>query len=105
MGSLCPRSAGSTGSWPSDPVLSTPHASGLEQSLGGATGLVLVNGTDRKEIAPTGSDQAFNMAPVTEDLAYGVTILRQPDGRTCTVENASGTMRDTDIGNVVVRCA
>ena len=73
--------------------------------LGGATGLVLVNGTDRKEIVPTGSDQAFNMAPVTEDLAYGVTILKQPDGRTCTVENASGKMADTDINNVVVRCA
>ena len=72
--------------------------------LGNATGLVLVNGTDRKEIAPTGSDLAFSMAPVTEDLAYGVTILRQPDGRNCSVENASGTMRDADIGNVVVRC-
>ena len=77
--------------------------------LGNATGLVLVNGIDRKEIAPSGSDNPldfnFNMAPVTEDLAYGVTILRQPEGRTCTVENASATMRDTDISNVVVRCA
>ena len=74
--------------------------------LGGATGLELVNGADRKVIVPTGTDpQSFSMAPVTEDLPYGVTILRQPDGRTCTVENASGTMLNTDIGNVVVRCA
>ena len=73
--------------------------------LGGATGLVLVNGTDRKEIAPAGTDpQAFAMTPVSEDLPYGITILRQPDGRNCTVENASGTMAQADIGNVVVRC-
>lgn len=81
------------------------HAlSGNIVGLGGATGLVLVNGTDQY-IVPSGADQAFNMAPVTEDLAYGVTILHQPKGRTCTVENASGIMRETDIGNVVVRCA
>jgi len=73
--------------------------------LGSATGLVLVNGTDRQTITPSGTDpQAFSMAPVTEDLPYGVTILAQPTGRQCTVENATGTMRATDIGNVVVRC-
>ena len=74
--------------------------------LGNATGLVLVNGTDRQPITPSGTEpQAFSMAPVTEDLPYGVTVLAQPAGRTCTVENASGTMRSTDIGNVIVRCA
>jgi hypothetical protein len=74
--------------------------------LNGATGLVLVNGTDRQEIAPTSTDpQAFSMAPVTEDRPYGVTILKQPTGRQCTVENATGTMGASDIGNVIVRCA
>jgi hypothetical protein len=73
--------------------------------LNGATGLELVNGTDRKAIAPTGTDpQAFTMTPVSEDLPYGVSILKQPAGRTCAVENASGTMRETDVGNIVVRC-
>ena len=73
--------------------------------LGNTTGLVLVNGTDRQTITPTGTEpQSFSMAPVTEDLPYGVTILSQPAGRTCAVENASGTMRETDIGNVIVRC-
>jgi hypothetical protein len=44
------------------------------------------------------------MTPVSEDLAYGISILKQPDGRTCTVENPSGTMLAADINNVVVRC-
>ena len=78
--------------------------------LEGATGLELVNGADRKVITPaattpgTVSSQTFSMAPVTEDQAYGVTVLRQPDGRHCTVENATGKMGEADIGNVVVRC-
>jgi hypothetical protein len=73
--------------------------------LGNASGLVLVNGTDRQAIAPTGAEpQPFAMARVSEDLPYGITILNQPEGRTCAVENASGQMRETDIGNVVVRC-
>jgi hypothetical protein len=73
--------------------------------LAGASGLVLVNGADRKEIAPAGTDpQTFAMTPVSEDLAYGISILKQPDGRTCTVENPSGTMLAADINNVVVRC-
>jgi len=73
--------------------------------LGGAANLVLVNGTDRKEIVPTGTDpQTFAMTPVSEDVPYGISILRQPDGRTCTVEQASGKMLATDVNNVVVRC-
>ncbi|MGJ9420105.1 hypothetical protein ACHAC9_20480 [Massilia sp. CMS3.1] len=83
----------------------THKLSGNIIGLGSATGLELVNGSDRQTIAPTGADpQTFNMAPVTEDLAYGVTILRQPAGRNCAVENGTGNMREADIGNVVVRC-
>ena len=73
--------------------------------LAGASNLALVNGSDRKDITPAGSaTQAFAMTPVSEDTPYGISILRQPDGRTCTVENASGKMLAADINNVVVRC-
>jgi hypothetical protein len=73
--------------------------------LNGATGLVLVNGTDRKDIVPAAtSTQTFSLTPVSEDVPYGVSVLTQPAGRTCAVENASGIMRDADIANVVVRC-
>ena len=73
--------------------------------LAGAADLVLVNGTDRKEIVPAASaTQSFAMNPVSEDSAYGVSILQQPKGRNCTVENASGIMLANDISNIVVRC-
>ncbi|KQQ87200.1 hypothetical protein [Massilia sp. Leaf139] len=83
----------------------THKLSGNIVGLNGATGLVLVNGTDKQTITPNGTNpQGFAMAEVTEDLPYGIAILQQPDGRTCSVENATGTMRETDVGNVVVRC-
>jgi hypothetical protein len=73
--------------------------------LAGAPNLVLVNGSDRKDIAPAGTPtQTFAMSPVSEDTPYGISILRQPDGRTCTVEKPSGTMLAADINDVVVRC-
>ena len=73
--------------------------------LAGAPNLALVNGNDRKDITPAGTaTQTFAMTPVSEDTPYGISILRQPDGRTCTVENPSGTMLAADINNVVVRC-
>jgi len=73
--------------------------------LAGASNLALVNGTDRLDVTPAGTaTQSFAMKPVSEDTVYGISILRQPDGRTCTVENPSGTMLAADINNVVVRC-
>ena len=73
--------------------------------LAGASNLVLVNGSDRKDIAPAATaTQTFAMAPVPEDSAYGISILRQPDGRTCTVEKPSGKMLTADINDIVVRC-
>lgn len=73
--------------------------------LAGASNLVLVNGSDRKEIVPAATaTQTFAMTPVPEDSPYGISILRQPDGRNCTVENPSGTMLTNDISNIVVRC-
>ena len=73
--------------------------------LAGAPNLVLVNGSDRKEITPAATaTQTFAMTPVSEDTPYGISILRQPDGRTCTVEKASGTVLAADISDIVVRC-
>jgi hypothetical protein len=47
------------------------------------------------------------MNPVFEDGPYGITILQQPAGQTCSVSNGTGTMGSTDENNnnVVVNCA
>jgi len=65
-------------------------------------GLVLVNGTDRVEVPANATK--LTMAPVSEESPYGITVLKQPVGLTCTVENASGKIPAGDINDVVVRC-
>jgi hypothetical protein len=76
---------------------------GTIKNLGNATGLVIVNGADRKAIAPGAT--TFEMDPVGEDQPYGVTVLPPPPaGLACSVTNGVGTMLTSDVTNVVVEC-
>ena len=73
-----------------------------------ASGLVLINGSDKQTI-PAGT-KTWPMASVNEDGAYGVTVLTQPTGQTCTVSggssgNGSGIMGATETTTVTVTCA
>lgn len=56
-----------------------PHPGALE----------LVNGADRKVVAPT--DTTVQMTEIAEDAVYGLAILKS-EGQTCTVANGSGRM-------------
>ena len=72
------------------------------------SGLVLVNGADKQTVAA--GTPSVAMAGVNEDGPYGVTILQQPAGQTCTVSgggngNGSGTMGATEGTTVTVTCA
>ena len=75
---------------------------GTVVGLGDATGLELVNGSDRVVVPANAT--AFQMAKVSEESPYGISVLKQPAGRNCTVENATGTMGAANVTNVVVRC-
>lgn len=66
------------------------------------SGLVLVNGTNRVEVAA--NETKLTMEPVSEESPYGVTVLKQPEGQTCTVENGSGFMPAGPVASIVVRC-
>ncbi len=72
------------------------------------SGLVIVNGADRRDV-PAGT-ASVSMTPVNEDGAYGVTVLQQPTGQTCTVSGGgngkgAGTMGATEGTTVTVTCA
>lgn len=54
-----------------------------------AAGLEIVNGSDRKAVAPT--DTVVQMTQIPEGANYGVAVLAAP-GQTCAVANGSGTM-------------
>jgi hypothetical protein len=69
---------------------------------------VIVNGADRHDV-PAGTT-SVQMAGVNEDGPYGVTVLQQPTGQTCTVSggssgNGSGIMGATETTTVTVTCA
>jgi hypothetical protein len=68
-----------------------------------ASGLVLVNGSDRLEVKAGAT--TFNLSKVADGAPYGVTILTQPAGRTCTVQNGVGTMGAAPVANIQVNCA
>jgi hypothetical protein len=79
-------------------------------------GLVLINGTSGGTYTATvagvtASAGAFTFGlPVTFGQTYGVTVLTNPAGLSCAVENGAGTMGDKNIGGtdgepgIVVTC-
>lgn len=76
------------------------------------TGLVLANGSNTgstiiipAETNTTGAAFSYAMsAPVEYNKTYGVTIVTQPKGATCTVQNPTGVMGDADITNINITC-
>lgn len=88
------------------------------------TGLILANGSTAQPVsvppatdtagAVTGADVTLTMAEVAYNTTYGVTVLTQPQGQTCTVSgggngNGSGTMNDAaeaanGVSNLLVSC-
>lgn len=76
------------------------------------TGLVLANGstTGTTVIVPgttntTGAAFPYAMTlPVEYNQTYGVTIVTQPKGAVCTVQNPTGIMGDVNITNINITC-
>ena len=94
---------------------------GQVSGLNGATGLVLIKGPERQEIKADGhftmtlfaaDGTTYVSGRVAVGLPYGVTVLTQPQGKTCTVANGVGIMTPaaktvpviTPVDNIVVTC-
>ncbi len=73
----------------------------------GLTGgdLVLVNGSATGSFTVTKGATSFTVpGTIPVGTAYGVTVLTQPAGQTCSVSNGSGVMGDAPRTNIVVKC-
>jgi RNase P/RNase MRP subunit p29 len=68
-----------------------------------ATGLALTNGSDVVNIPANATSFVFTRR-VGQGAAYGVTILSQPAGQSCSLANAVGTMGTADVANIQVSC-
>ena len=76
-----------------------------------ADGLVLANGSslaDGRSALPASVAKdatSFTMPDrVPYGVTYGITVLTQPAGLTCTVANPSGTMGDAKVENITITC-
>lgn len=67
--------------------------------------LILVNGSTggRLTVAKNATTFTFEQK-VTYGQTYGVTVLQQPTGQTCTVGNGAGEMGDLAISSITVTC-
>ncbi|MDQ1829817.1 hypothetical protein [Massilia scottii] len=75
--------------------------------------LVIINGDHRLSIPANNTE--FNMTQLAENkkdklgqvgetVAYGVSVLQQPPGLTCRIDNAVGTMGKADVDNILITC-
>lgn len=75
---------------------------GIVKGLGSGT-LKLVNGTDTVEITQAKTDFVMP-TEVPDGTVYGVTVLTQPAGQTCTVANGTDVMGEAPRNNIEVTC-
>lgn len=75
---------------------------GIVKGLGSGT-LKLVNGTDTQDVTQAKTDFTMPSA-IPYGTVYGVTVLTQPVGQTCTVANGTDVMGDAPRNNIVVTC-
>lgn len=61
------------------------------------------NGQNNLTITSNGTFVFSNLMNMGED--YAVSVLTQPDGQTCTVANATGTIGGADVTNIAITCA
>lgn len=69
-----------------------------------ATGLVLTNGSDTLTVA-AGTTSFVMPARVAYGAVYGVAVLTQPTGQTCTVSNGTAVMGEANVTNIQVTCS
>ena len=90
------------------PVVCAVNAFTVGGKITGLTteGLVLTNGTTGGTITVVKNATVFVFTNnVAYDQSYGITILKQPSGQTCTVTNGVGVMGDAKVENIEVTCS
>lgn len=71
------------------------------------TGLVLTNGSDQATVAAgdANGNAGFTFpTQVADGTVYGIAVLTQPAGQTCSVSNGTATMGGAPVTNVQVAC-
>ena len=68
-------------------------------------GLTLINGTEGGTVdIPANAEKFVFSKEVFYNETFGITVLKQPEGLTCTVSNGAGIMKDEAVTTVAVAC-
>jgi hypothetical protein len=74
-------------------------------TVSGLTGTGLVLGNNGGDAFAIASNGAFTFpTPLPSGTTYAVTVLTNPSGELCTVQNGSGTVAASNVTNVTVTC-
>jgi hypothetical protein len=82
----------------------SPTVSGSISGLGNATGLVLINGTDKYAVPASATSFTFD-APQSPGSTYAVRVQSQPTGMTCSAGKSIGTMPTHDVADISITCS
>lgn len=87
-------------------VVCSPNTYALGGTVSNLTtsGLRLTNGSDTVDVAAGATSFTFP-TKVADGAVYGVAVLQQPTGQTCTVSNGTAVMGAADVTSVQVSCS
>ncbi|WP_426103793.1 hypothetical protein [Massilia sp. TSP1-1-2] len=85
----------------------------LGGTVKGLTGELIINNGSQKVTIPAGATTFSMTAPtvdnpkfgqVAEGTPYGLTVLQQPPGSTCTIDKSAGTMPKAAVNDIAISC-
>jgi len=73
-------------------------------TISGLSGTVVLQDSGKDNLSRSINGSFTFATALPNGSTYGVTVLTQPSGQTCTVANGSGTIAGADVTNVAVSC-
>ena len=65
----------------------------------------LINGSDELTLDATYNNQSFTFSvEVPDQTEYNISVIDQPTGQTCAVQNSIGTVDEAAVSNIMVAC-
>src|SRR5262245_9834166 len=88
----------------SDALLSPPPSYLVGGTVNGLSGTVILKSAEAGDVTLTASGPFTFPKPLAVGTAYVVTVASTPANQRCTAQNASGTISDSNVTNVIVTC-
>lgn len=92
------------GDSPPPPPANPPATQSVGGNVSGLTGTVILQNNGGNNLSVSASGSFTFSTSLASGSAYAVTVLTQPTGQTCSVNNGSGAVANANITSVAVNC-